>query len=363
MGSELVWASTTRERSPAPELGLLVPSILEVRSMKPRVHMRAAVYTAYGAPETLRWAELPVPVPAPGELCVRVRAAPVTAGDARMRSGEVPRGLGLLFRAAIGWRRPRGAPGWAFAGEVVAVGPGAGTPGSAQFAVGQRVFGIQGIGGGAHREFLTIRADGLVLPLPESLSFEQGAAFFFGGLTAAQALLDETRVAPGEAVLVSGATGSVGSAAVQIACHQGATVTALASPQNHALALRLGAKAVQDYRLTLPPGPFDVIVDVMGTIGWARARPLLRPNGRLVLITAGLADMLGAALRPKRRGRRVIASTNRETLAAMRRLVELHTADAYTPELGRIFPFADLAEAHALADSFHKPGNIVVTMT
>lgn len=319
--------------------------------------MKIARYTAYGAPETIAIDDAPPPTPAAGEVLVRVRAAPVTAGDARLRSGKVPRGLRLLLRLAIGWNRPKVAPGWAFAGEIA--GLGAGVTGH---TVGQKVFGLKGFKGGAHAEYLTMPASGPILPLPETLSFEQGAAFFFGGLTAAEFLIDRAGLAAGERLLVVGGTGSVGGAAVQIGRHLGATVVATASPGNHDLALRLGATAVTDYRDGTPPGPFDVILDVMGTLGWAGAAPRLAPGGRLVLITADLPAMLASTLRPRRNGRRFLTGTNKDDLPAMRRLVELHLAGGYTPALGPVLPFADLAQAHALAESFHKPGNLVVVM-
>lgn len=317
--------------------------------------MKVARYTTYGGPETIAFDDAPVPRPLDGQVLVRVRAAPVTAGDARLRSGVVPRGLGVLMRLAIGLRRPRVAPGWAFAGEIA-------DPGTSSFRQGQRVFGLTGFKGGAHRDWLTLPADGRLLPLPKGLSFEQGAAFFFGGLTAAEFLIDRAGLAPGERLLVCGATGAVGGAAVQIGRHLGARVAATASPAHHELARNLGAEVVTDYRNGPPQGPFDVVVDVMGKLGWPGARPLLAPGGRLVLITADLGQMLGAALRPRREGRRIITGTNADDLASMRRLVTLHLSGGYTPHVGPVLPFSDLAKAHALAESFHKPGNIVVVM-
>lgn len=319
--------------------------------------MKSAIYTTYGPPETISFVEGPVPVPGPGEVLVRVHAAPVTAGDARLRSGKVPRGLQLMLRLAIGWRRPRVAPGWAFSGELA--GLGAEVTG---FAMGQRVFGLTGFKGGAHREYLVIRAGGPLLPLPDSLSHEEGAAFFFGGLTAAEFLIDRAKLAAGERLLVAGATGAVGGAGVQIGRHLGARVSATASPDNHALARSLGADEVTDYRVGPPPGPHDVILDVMGKLGWAGARRLLAPGGRYIQVTADLWEMLGANLRSQRDGRRIITGTNKENLSSMQRLVALHQGGGYTPVVGTVFPFAELTRAHALAESFHKPGNIVVFM-
>jgi NADPH:quinone reductase-like Zn-dependent oxidoreductase len=187
--------------------------------------MKSAIYTAYGPPESIAFVDRPMPAPGPGEVLVRVRAAPVTAGDARLRSGRVPRGLGLMLRLAIGWRRPRVAPGWAFAGEVMAVGVGV-----TGFAPGDWVFGLTGFKGGSHREYLVIPAIGQLLPLPETLSPEEGAAFFFGGLTAAEFLIEKAGLAAGERLLVAGATGAVGGAAVQIGRHLGASVSATPRP-------------------------------------------------------------------------------------------------------------------------------------
>jgi NADPH:quinone reductase-like Zn-dependent oxidoreductase len=319
--------------------------------------MKIAKYTAYGGPETISFSEAPIPTPGPGEVLVRVRAAPVTAGDARMRSGKVPAGMGLLLRAFVGLRRPRVAPGWAFSGEVAGLGSDA-----AGFAKGDRVFGLMGFEGGTHREYLTIPASGRILPLPATLSHEEGAGFFFGGLTAAEFLIDKAGLATGERLLVAGATGAVGGAAVQIGRHLGAEVTATASPANHALARKLGAVSVSDYRESPPPGPFDVVFDVMGKLGWPGARPLMAPGGRLIQITTTLGEMIGAALRPRRDGRRIIVGTSGGDLPAMRRLLGFHEAGGYTPVVGEVLPFADLAKAHAIAESFHKPGNLVVTM-
>lgn len=319
--------------------------------------MQAARYTAYGGPESITFDDLPIPAPAAGEVLVRVRAAPVTAGDVRLRSGKVPRGLGLLLRLVVGLRRPRVAPGFAFAGEVAGLGPGV-----HGFRPGDRVFGLTGIQGGAHRDYLTIPATGRILPLPESLSFTAGAAFFFGGLTAAEFLIDKARLRAHEHLLVMGSTGSVGGAALQLGRHLGAQLSATASPANHELARRLGAEVVTDYRQGIPPGPFDVIVDVMGSLGWQRARPLLARRGRLVLVTADLPAMLGAGLLPRSQGKRVIVGTGPETRERMERLVALHRDGGYLPAVGPTLPFADLRQAHAIAETFHKPGNLVVVM-
>lgn len=320
-------------------------------------HIRQAVISAYGPPDRVQIALVPSRAPGPDEMLVRVTAAPVTAGDVRMRSGKVPRGMGIFMRLALGWHRPRNPPGWSYAGRVLAMGSAA-----SGFAPGQHVFGITGIKGGAHADHVAVRPAGPVFPLPEGLSHAEGAAFFFGGLTALDFLVNKAKLQPGERLLIQGATGSVGSAAIQIAKFLGAEVTAVASRANHALARSLGADATQDYRDGPPKGEFDVVMDVMGTLGWTGARALLARGGRLVLITADLPAMLGAVLRPRRAGRRVIAGTASEAKAQMERLIALYETGGYRPVVGQVLPFADLAAAHEIAETFHKPGNLVVEM-
>ncbi len=321
--------------------------------------MRAANIPRYGGPEVVQLAEVAIPEVRAGEVRVRVHAAPVTAGDVRLRSAVVPRGFGLLIRAAMGFTGPRNPiPGWAFAGVVDAVAPDV-----QALSVGDRVFGIKGVGGGAQAEFLTVQAKGTVLRMPDSLSFEEGAAFFFGGLTAADFLIDKAQMQPGETLAVIGATGSVGSAALSLAKHLGLITTAVCSAKNHDLARALGAQSVVDYKGETLEGTFDGILDVMGSIPRARALTMLRFGGRLMPVTSTLAETLGAALRPTRGTARITGGTTSEAREKLERLVQLHQAGAYRPHIGLTLPFAQIAEAHRIAESWHKKGNIVLTMS
>lgn len=317
--------------------------------------MRAALTRSYGPPEVVEIAELPTPVPKPGEVLVRVTAAGVTRGDARVRGLDVPPGYGTLVRLAFGLRRPRRpVMGAEFAGVVVQSAGG--------FEVGQRVMGITGLKGGAHADYLTIAADGLVLPTPDSLSDTEAAAFFFGGLTAACFLIDKGGLRAGERLLINGAGGAVGSAAVQIARGIGAQVTARCSPANAPLALRLGADAVVDRFAPLPLGPFDVVLDAAGALGFAEAAGILAPDGRFLRIVSSLWDGMHDALRPRRGQRRVVGGVVAETRTAMLRLLALHGSGGYRPVVGQVFGFGEIRAAHALAGSGAKQGNVVVTM-
>jgi NADPH:quinone reductase-like Zn-dependent oxidoreductase len=318
--------------------------------------MKVAKVTAYGGVDNIVLAEMPRPVAGKGQVLVKVHAAPVTAGDARIRSGRVPRGFGLILRLAFGWNAPRNpVQGWSFSGEVADLGDGV-----AGFALGQAVFGLSGVKGGSHAEYVAVAQD-RVMALPAGMSHEEGAAFFFGGLTATTFLLDRAEVKPGLRILINGATGSVGSAAVQIAKAKGARVTAVCSAANRDLALRLGAETVIDYKTEAITGVFDCIVDVIGPQPWAKCEPHLAPGGRLLLVSGDLTQTIGAALRPKRRlGRRIVAVISSEARANMARLVGLFSDGSYTPLVGEVFAFEDIRKAHTLAETFSKPGNIVL---
>jgi NADPH:quinone reductase-like Zn-dependent oxidoreductase len=314
--------------------------------------MLAAETRRYGPPEVVDVVERPVPVPKPGEVLVRVTAAPVTRGDARIRGMDVPAGFAPVLRLVFGLRGPRRrVQGMEFAGRIAA--------GAGGFAPGDRVFGITGLAGGAHAEYLAIAAAGRILPVPDSLTDAEAAAFFYGGLTAADFLIDKAGLRPGERLLVNGATGAVGAAAVQIARHLGAGVTAVCSPANHDLARSLGAQSVHDYRGGPPRGVWDVVMDVAGTLPFDAG--LLSPGGRWLPVTATLGQSIGRALRPRRQGRVLTGGTIAETRAAMVRLVQLHAAGAWRPVVGAILPFARIREAHALAGSGHQRGSVVLT--
>lgn len=320
--------------------------------------MQAAFVHRYGGPEAVQLESVPRPTLRAGEVLVRVHASPVTAADVRLRSALAPAGYGPLIRLGVGFFGPRNPiPGMGFAGTVAEVAAGV-----TAFQPGQRVFGDVGLRGGAHAEFLIIAATGLILPLPDSLSFEEGAAFFFGGLTSADFLIDKANMRPGESLLVIGATGSVGSAAVSLARHLELQVTAVASTPNLELARKLGAHQVIDYRTQELSGTYDGIIDVMGVLPYAKAKAFLKPGGRLMPVTGTLAENLGALLRPRRGLHRITGSTISVTLEKLQRLVAIHVAGGYRPLVGTCFPFAQIQEAHRVASTWHKQGNLVLTL-
>jgi NADPH:quinone reductase-like Zn-dependent oxidoreductase len=320
--------------------------------------MKAAVYHRYGPPEVIRIEDVRRPEPGANELLVRVKATSVSAGDARLRSARVPPGFGLLMRLGFGITGPRKPTlGWDFAGEVAALGSSV-----SGFTLGDGVFGVRM---GSHAEYVAV-TEGNVVPIPRNLSFEEATALVFGGMTSLFYLRDKGKVQPGERVLINGASGAVGSAAVQLAKHFGAIVTGVCSAANASLVTSLGAVFAIDYAkedFTRTGETYDIILDAVGNCTFARCERALSPGGRLLLVVASLGQILGATLRPSRGGRRVLTGVNATRAEDLRFLGSLAEAGAFKPVIDRTYPFARIADAHAHVDSGHKKGSVVITLS
>ena len=321
--------------------------------------MKASTYRRYGPPDVLEMTERPKPVPRDHELLIRIRATTVSSADWRMRSLEMPHGFGLLARLALGIGGPRKSIlGSELAGEVEAVGRAVTT-----FEVGDEVFGFSGVGLGCHAEYRCFPANGAVAPKPSNLSFEQAAALCFGGTT----MLDFFRrgeLRSGERVLVNGASGTVGSAAVQLAKHFGAHVTGVCSAANVKLVQSIGADEVIDYAerdFAQSEVPFDVIVDTVGTAPFARSGPVLARGGRLLLVLASLPELLKAPWHTLTSGKRVIAGPAAERPEYARLLGEIAAAGRFVPVVDRCYSFEQMADAHRYVDRGHKRGSVVIT--
>jgi NADPH:quinone reductase-like Zn-dependent oxidoreductase len=316
--------------------------------------MRAAVLDEYGAPEVVHLAEVPTPVPAAGELLVRVHAAAVTSGDARIRGARFPKGFGPLARLAFGVRRPRRRVlGGAFSGVVEATGAKV-----TDRAPGDEVCGMTGARLGAHAEYLTVPARRVVTK-PAEVTHEQAAGVLFGGTTALGYLRDRAHLTRGRSVLVNGASGAVGTSAVQLARHYGATVTAVCSAANAPLVRRLGAERVVDHTRTEVHGldeRFDVVLDTVGNLSPA-SRRLLTPDGVLLLAVAGLGETLRASLRPRGPVRAGPAPERAEDFAL---LLDLVAKGELEVVLENVLPLTEIVAAHRRVDSGHKVGNLVV---
>jgi len=314
--------------------------------------MRAATIDRYGPPEVVQVGEVDDPRPGRDEVLVRVRAAAVSSGDARIRAARFPPGFGVPARLALGLRRPRRSIlGGAFAGEVVALGAGVE---DGEFAPGTLVAGMSGVRLGAHAELMAVPARRLV-PVPDGVDADRAAGVLFGGTTAMWFLEERATVTPGAAVLVNGASGAVGTVAVGLAARAGATVTAVTS-RNADLVRRLGATHVVDHTTTSVTDldeRYDVVFDTVGNLTIRTGRPLLRDGGRLLLAVASLGDMARA------RGD-VRAGTSPERAETFARLLSLVAAGDVEVVVESTFALDDIVAAHRVVDSGHKVGNVLV---
>ncbi len=338
--------------------------------------MRAATSTTYGPPDVVRVATLPDPVPGPRDLLVRNRASTLAAAGVAARSGTP-----WFARLAFGLRRPRHPVlGGEVAGEVVAVGAEV-----AGVAVGDRVTALTRMGAGAHAELVVVPAGGAVVATPEGMSDVDAAVLAAGPLTALPFLTDHARLRPGARVLVIGASGCVGTAAVQLAVAAGAHVTAVCGPRGLDLVRALGAAEVVDRTVrdvtargvttqttgadTVTDGAsYDVVLDVAGASTYRRCRRLLTDDG-VYLTTVPSAAILGRTLWSARRthGRRgVVAFTGLRSTelqrATLREALALGSSGALRAVVDRAYPLDRIADAHRHVEHEHKAETVVVAL-
>lgn len=320
--------------------------------------MLAAVQTAYGGPEVVVVREVSKPVPKAGEVLVRVVASTVTSGDSRLRAFRVPAAFWLPARLFLGISKPRKTVlGSEYAGTVEAVGDGV-----TRFKAGDRVFGMHVYD--CHAQYKVVPEASAILPLPDGLNFEESASIPFGALTA-HYFLRQAGIKAGSTVLVNGASGAVGAYGVQLARQMGATVTAVCSAGNAEFVQALGADEVIDYRttdLSTLGRTWDVIMDTVDTVSTTQFDRATPDKGVLLAVNAGGAMFARAAMRKLSGGKTIVtgmATEKRDDLAA---LVPLFASGALKPVIGRTFPLADIAAAHALVDSGRKRGAAVIIL-
>jgi NADPH:quinone reductase-like Zn-dependent oxidoreductase len=348
--------STTPARRRPGHLPSAGGSAPELETRPPR--MRAAVYRRFGDADVVHLDEVTTPSPRSDELLIRVHASTVSAADYRARTLDVPRGLRLPAALTLGLFRPRRPIlGMDVAGVVTAVGAGV-----TRFRVGDEVIAMLGAAYGGHAEYATISETGAVVAKPRSMSFDDAVTLVFGGITA-RAYFNQAQLRPGSRVLVNGASGAVGTAAVQLARAAGAHVTAVCSAGNRSLAESLGAERVIDYRevnFAAEQATYDGIVDCVGNAPFERVERLIAPGGALLLVATDLRGLLKAPGQ-RRRSRKVIITGpgvyRAEDLAF---LVGLAEAGRYRAVVDRVVPIEDVVEAHRFVAGGHKKGNVVL---
>jgi NADPH:quinone reductase-like Zn-dependent oxidoreductase len=319
--------------------------------------MKAAVCERYGPPEVVQIMDVPKPVPANGEVLVKALATTVNSGDARLRALRVPRGLTLPMRLKLGVTKPKQPIfGFEMAGQIEAVGSAV-----TRFQPGDRVVASRGFDFGCHAEHATVAEQGAIAKIPEELSYEDAVALCFGGMTALY-FFRLGKLASGETVLINGASGAVGTMAVQLAKHLGAEVTAVCSGANAELVKGLGADHVIDYTtddFTSNGQRYDVIMDNHGNAPYARIKGSLKPGGRFLMVIGDLWQMLAAT----RRKATISGSENDSSILAdsYRTLMSLAEQGVLEPVIDSVLPFEQIVEAHRRVDGGHKVGSVVLT--
>ncbi len=324
--------------------------------------MKAIAHEAFGSPDVLQLRDRAVPQPGPGEVLVRVRAAAANPWD-----WHFMRGLPYIARlSGAGLRRPKHpVPGGDIAGDVVAAGAGA-----TRFAVGDRVYGFIEFGGFAE---YAVAPESLLAAMPANLTFEQAAAVPLAATTALQGLRDAGRVNAGDRVLVIGASGGVGTFAVQLAKRFGAHVTAVTSGRNATLVRSIGADHVIDYTredVTAGDDRFDLVLQLAGTAPASALRRILAPGGRLVMSSGDSPNRFfgpfGRAIRGLLLGKIVgqsisllTAKWNAEDLAFLAGLLE---AGDIVPVIDSTYPLADVADAIRYVESGRAHGKVLISV-
>ncbi|MED4635554.1 NAD(P)-dependent alcohol dehydrogenase [Peribacillus frigoritolerans] len=320
--------------------------------------MKAIVYTKYGPPDVLHLKEVKKPDPKENEILIKVKAATVTMGDIRSRSFTVPLSVWLPARIIMGLRRPKKTIlGLELSGEVESVGKDV-----KLFKAGDQIFAASQVGYGAYAEYKCLREDGPVSIKPNNISFEEAAAIPIGARTALF-YLRKANVQSGQKVLVYGASGSVGSYAVQIAKYFGAKVTGVCSTANVELVKSLGADKVIDYTsedFSRDRGTYDVIFEAVNKSPFSACMKSLKKDGTYLNVTVPVPSvrMLWTKLTT---GKKLILSQNSpETPEALNFLKELVEAGKLKVIIDRCYAFEELVQAHRYVEKGHKKGNVVI---
>jgi NADPH:quinone reductase-like Zn-dependent oxidoreductase len=315
--------------------------------------MRAVVQRQYGGPDVLQVEQIPKPTPREGEVRIRVRA---TTADCWVRTGGPAWG-----KLVLGLRQPRRPViGIELAGDIEACGRSV-----RHFREGDPVYAFTGFALGAYAEYVCLPEGSSVERKPANTSYEEAAALVDGATTALFFLRDRARLQPGQRVMIYGASGSVGTYAVQLAKLLGAHVIGVCSSANAEAVRALGADEVVDYTrqdFAALPEPCDVVFDAIGKSTFSRCRRALTPRGLYLSTTLGATILLQSLWTRLGRGRRAgwgLSIEKREDLRFVRELVE---RGELSPILDRRYPLEQIAEAHRYVDTGRKRGNVVITV-
>ncbi|OQR58526.1 NAD(P)-dependent alcohol dehydrogenase [Bacillus sp. CDB3] len=301
--------------------------------------MKAIICTKYGPPNVLKLQDVKKPTPKKNEVLVKIHATSVTTGDCRMRSFTSPLLFWIPMRIILGFRKPRKPIlGVELSGEIEEIGTDV-----TQFKKGDQVFALTGLNVGSYAEYTCVHESGLIALKPTNVTYEEAAVIPFGG-TSALHFLRKGHIRKGQQVLIYGASGSVGTAAVQLAKYFGATVTAVCSNSNFELVKSLGADKVIDYTkedFTQRDERYDIIFDAVGKIKKSYCKKALNTNGKYVSVNGTMAKV------------------SKEDMLLLKMLTE---EEKLKPVIDKTYPLEEISKAHTYVETGHKKGNVSITL-
>ena len=322
--------------------------------------MQAIICIKYGPPEVLQLKEVEKPVPKDNEVLIKVHATTVTAADVRIRSFTVPASIWLPVRIVLGLRKPQKAVlGVELAGQIETVGKAV-----KLFQPGDSIFAATLMNFGAYAEYTCLPEEGAIALKPTNLTYTEAAALPIGARTALH-FLRKANIQPGQKVLVYGASGSVGSYAVQLAKYFGTNVTGVCSTANLELVKSLGADQVIDYTaedFSTQGKIYDVIFEAVDKSSFAACMRSLKPEGIYLNITKPLPSMRVLWTRLTSNKQLILSQNSPETAEALNFLKALIEAGKIKPAIDRVYPLEQIVEAHRYVDQGHKKGNVVITV-
>ena len=317
--------------------------------------MKAIECTKYGAPEFLQMNEVEKPTPKDTEVLIKIHATSVSSGDARMRRADP-----YIIRLIFGFKRPRKSIlGVVVAGEIESIGKSV-----SNYKVGDQVFGSSGMSFGAHAEYVAVSEDAVLALKPNNMTYEEAAAIPFGG-TAALHFLRKANIQKDQKVLIYGASGALGTLAVQLAKNYGADVTAVCSSSNFELMQSLGADEVIDYTkedFSENGKKYDVIFDTVGKSSTRKALRSMNKGGYLLLASAGIGTMIGGSIASIFMSKKIISGVIKETVEDMNFFKQMIEKEKLKAVIDRIYTLKQIVEAHTYVDQGHKKGNVVIAI-
>jgi NADPH2:quinone reductase len=325
--------------------------------------MKAIVHTKYGPPEELQLMEVEKPVPGDNEVLIKMHATTVTTTDCNARNFTfVPVSFKLFAKFFFGFKKPKiNILGIDLAGEIEAVGKDV-----KLFKAGDQVFGSPGTKFGAHAEYVCVPETGALAIKPAGLSWEEAAAISLAGNTALFYIRDLAKIRSGQTILIHGASGAIGTYAVQLAKYYGAVVIGVCSGANAALVKSLGADKVIDYTkedFTKSDERYDFVFGVVGKTTFAQCKDLLKPDGIYLENMMEVKDFLKVMWTSITGGKKIKGGVSTERAQNLNFFNELIASGKLEPVIDKVYPLERTAEAFQYVEQGHKKGNVVITIT